>query len=59
MHAGHGSNHTLGADGVLYKCTATNTWSVYYTPYDYPHPLRSGDPATATFFPRVLPQRMK
>jgi hypothetical protein len=31
-----------GADGVLYMCTATNTWSVYYTPYTYPHPLQSG-----------------
>ena len=28
-----------GADGVLYHCSATNTWSVYYTPYTYPHPL--------------------
>jgi len=25
--------------GVLYKCTAPNTWSAYYTPYTYPHPL--------------------
>ncbi len=31
-----------GADGVLYMCTAPNTWSVYYTPYTYPHPLQSG-----------------
>lgn len=30
-----------GADGVLYKCTSTNTWTTYYTPYTYPHPLRS------------------
>lgn len=28
-----------GADGVLYKCTSTNTWTQYYTPYTYPHPL--------------------
>jgi hypothetical protein len=27
-----------GPDGQLYKCTATNTWSLYYTPYQYPHP---------------------
>lgn len=27
-----------GADGRLYKCTATNTWTLYYTPYSYPHP---------------------
>lgn len=26
--------------GVLYKCTSTDTWEVYYTPYTYPHPLR-------------------
>jgi hypothetical protein len=27
-----------GPDGRLYRCTATNTWTVYYTPYTYPHP---------------------
>lgn len=26
--------------GTFYKCTATNTWTPYYTPYTYPHPLR-------------------
>jgi hypothetical protein len=29
-----------GEQGVLYKCTATNTWTSYYTPYEYPHPLQ-------------------
>lgn len=24
---------------TLYVCTATNSWSAYYTPYTYPHPL--------------------
>ncbi|MFY9560033.1 MAG: hypothetical protein WAQ52_07355 [Terriglobales bacterium] len=38
------SNHT-GADGQFYKCTATNTWTLYYTPYPYPHPLRTGSQA--------------
>jgi len=28
-----------GAGGVLYICTATNTWTASYTPYTYPHPL--------------------
>jgi Pectate lyase superfamily protein len=26
---------------TLYRATAPNTWSVYYTPYAYPHPLRN------------------
>lgn len=29
-----------GNDGRLYKCTATDTWTLAYTPYTYPHPLR-------------------
>jgi hypothetical protein len=27
--------------GKLYKCTAPNTWELYYQPYTYPHPLRA------------------
>lgn len=30
-----------GPDGQLYKCTATNTWTLYYIPFPYPHPLQS------------------
>lgn len=30
---------------TLYVCTATNTWTAYYTPYVYPYPL---DTATST-----------
>lgn len=26
-------------NGVFYVCSATNTWTSYYTPYTYPHPL--------------------
>jgi hypothetical protein len=26
---------------TLYRATAPNTWTVYYTPYTYPHPLRN------------------
>jgi hypothetical protein len=28
-----------GGQGELFKCTATNTWTLFYTPYTYPHPL--------------------
>ncbi len=29
-------------NSTLYVCTATNTWTAYYTPYTYPNPLTSG-----------------
>jgi hypothetical protein len=32
-----------GGQGQLYICTATNTWTLYYTPYTYPHPLIGGN----------------
>jgi hypothetical protein len=34
-----------GGQGELFVCTATNTWSLYYTPYTYPHPLDSSGTA--------------
>lgn len=47
-----------GTDGVLYKCTATNTWTLYYTPYTYPHPLQGaapeGPPASIILFLELL-----
>lgn len=41
-----------GADGVLYVATATNTWTAYYTPYTYPHPLRSVSSENPRYTPR-------
>jgi hypothetical protein len=29
---------------TLYVCNPTNTWTVYYTPFTYPHPLSLGTP---------------
>ena len=34
-----------GPQGELFKCTATNTWTLFYTPLTYPHPLVSGTTA--------------
>lgn len=53
----------VGSNGVaywatdtntLYTCTSTNTWTAYYTPYVYPHPLVSNTPVV-TISPSSLP----
>jgi hypothetical protein len=36
-----GAHPITPISGTLYKCTAPDTWEAYYTPYTYPHPLRS------------------
>jgi len=36
-----GANPGTPISGTLYKCTATDTWASSYTPYTYPHPLRT------------------
>jgi len=35
-----GASPTVPIDGTLYKCTSTDTWTPYFSPYPYPHPLR-------------------
>lgn len=37
-----------GAQGTLYRCSATNTWTVQYMPYTYPHPLQGGGGGVTT-----------
>lgn len=39
---------------TLYQCGPTNTWSSYYTPYTYPHPLQGAAAPIATFTPASL-----
>jgi hypothetical protein len=39
---GEWNSKHAGADGQLYTCSASNTWTLLYTPYAYPHPLQNG-----------------
>ncbi|MBN2008196.1 hypothetical protein JW960_02495 [candidate division KSB1 bacterium] len=39
-----GAHPDSAITGVLYKATATNTWTEFYKPLVYPHPLRHPDP---------------
>jgi hypothetical protein len=43
-----------GGQGELFKCTSTNTWTLFYTPYTYPNPLVSGATQSAPGAPTAL-----
>ncbi len=43
-------------NGVLFSCSAPNTWIVHYTPYAYPHPLVAGSGTVADVMPPAKPQ---
>jgi hypothetical protein len=50
-----GVNPTYPIVGTLYRCGSSNNWQVYYTPYEYPHPLRSSGEAV-TYYTMVVTQ---
>lgn len=37
------TTHGGANDGALYKCTSTDTWTLSYTPYTYPHPAQDAE----------------
>ncbi len=43
-----GANVSTPIYGTLYKCTSTDTWTFYYTPLQYPHPLRAESASDTT-----------
>jgi hypothetical protein len=38
----------IGGQGQLYKCSSTNTWTLAYTPFTYPHPLATGSTSVSS-----------
>jgi hypothetical protein len=43
-----GSNAFYTGQGRLYKCSADNTWTLWWVPYTFPHPLQGEGGADAT-----------
>lgn len=43
-----GKDASTAIAGTLYRCTAANTWTVYFSPYQYPHAWRGSDTTAPT-----------
>jgi len=48
------TTHGGANDGALYKCMSPNTWTLYYVPYTYPHPLQGGSTPGTPAAPSAL-----
>jgi len=55
---GEWNSKNAGPDGCLYKCTSTDTWTLFYTPYTYPHPLTGGEEAQPEAVEEDLPEEI-
>lgn len=49
-----GVNPSTPVSGTLYKCTEPNTWTSYFSPYTYPHPLTTNKDTFAPMAPSNL-----
>ncbi len=49
-----GNNPATPIAGTLYQCSATNTWTAYYTPLAFPHPLQGTEGGGGALLPPVM-----
>jgi hypothetical protein len=51
---GYWNDENASPASTLYVCTASNTWTQYYQPYTYPHPLVGSTTGVLSFSPISL-----